>query len=156
APLARLEGRDRFRRPHRGRPRLGFLRLGRRRVEELRLGSRRARDPARSRPHGQAAGGHAPRPLRVLGPGRNMEKKSIKVGVIADLTGTLSPMGVANANVMTMLVDDLNASGGLLGQRVELIVEDGETVDAVAKAKAAKLVDEDKVDVVIGGIYSST
>src|SRR3954470_5611365 len=85
-----------------------------------------------------------------------MEAKPIKIGVIAELTGPLSFMGIANANLMTMLVDDLNAKGGLLGRPVELIIEDGETVDSVAKARTAKLVDTDKVDVVIGGIYSST
>jgi ABC-type branched-subunit amino acid transport system substrate-binding protein len=85
-----------------------------------------------------------------------MEAKSIKIGVIAELTGPLSFMGIANANLMTMLVDDLNARGGLLGRRVDLIVEDGETIDSVAKAKTAKLIDKDKVDVVVGGIYSST
>ena len=47
-------------------------------------------------------------------------------------------------------------AGGLLGRRVELIVEDGMTTDSVAKAGAAKLVDEDKVDLVVGGIFSST
>ena len=71
-----------------------------------------------------------------------MEAKSIKIGVIAELTGPLSFMGIANANLMTMLVDDLNASGGLLGRRVDLIVEDGETIDSVAKAKTAKLIDK--------------
>jgi ABC-type branched-subunit amino acid transport system substrate-binding protein len=65
-------------------------------------------------------------------------------------------MGIANANLMTMLVEDLNAKGGLLGRPIDLIVEDGETVDSVAKAKTAKLIDKDKVDVVVGGIYSST
>lgn len=85
-----------------------------------------------------------------------MTANSIKIGLIAELTGPLSFMGIANANLMTMLVDDINASGGLLGRRVELIVEDGETVDNVAKARTAKLIDKDKVDVVIGGIYSST
>ena len=85
-----------------------------------------------------------------------MEAKPIKIGLIAELTGPLSFMGVANANLTTMLVDDLNAKGGLLGRRVDLIVEDGETTDSVAKARTAKLVDEDKVDLVVGGILSST
>jgi len=85
-----------------------------------------------------------------------MDPKPIKIGLIAELTGPLSFMGVANANLTTMLVDDINAKGGLLGRPVELVIEDGETTDSVAKAKAAKLVDVDKVDVVVGGIYSST
>jgi branched-chain amino acid transport system substrate-binding protein len=85
-----------------------------------------------------------------------MDPKPIKIGLIAELTGPLSFMGIANANLTTMLVDDINAKGGLLGRPVELVIEDGETIESVAKAKAAKLVDVDKVDVVIGGIYSST
>jgi branched-chain amino acid transport system substrate-binding protein len=81
---------------------------------------------------------------------------SIKVGVIADQTGPLSPMGCAQANVATLVVDEINASGGVLGNRVELILEDSATDDAQAAAKAAKLVQEDRVDVVLGGIFSST
>jgi branched-chain amino acid transport system substrate-binding protein len=80
----------------------------------------------------------------------------IKVGVIADLTGPLSFVGLANANVARMVVGDLNAEGGLLGRHLELHVEDSATDDDVAAAVAAKLVQEDQVDVVFGGIYSST
>ena len=54
-----------------------------------------------------------------------------------------------------MVIDDLNDRGGLLGRPVELFVEDSATDDDVADAGAAKLV-ERAVDVVVGGIYSST
>jgi branched-chain amino acid transport system substrate-binding protein len=80
----------------------------------------------------------------------------IKVGLIADQTGPLSFVGLANVNVARMVVDDLNAGGGLLGQQLELHVEDSATDDDVAAAKARKLVEDDQVDVVFGGIYSST
>src|SRR3954471_20689137 len=80
----------------------------------------------------------------------------IRVGVIADLTGPLSFVGAANANVARMVIGDINARGGLLGRRLELCLEDSATDDAVAAAKAAKLVEHDGVDVVLGGIYSST
>src|SRR5215213_10671158 len=79
----------------------------------------------------------------------------IKVGVIADQTGPLSFMGIANANVATMVVEDVNANGGLLGRELELYLEDSATVDSEAEAKAAKLVRQDEVDVLFGGIYSS-
>ncbi|MEA2250755.1 MAG: urea transport system substrate-binding protein [Solirubrobacteraceae bacterium] len=79
----------------------------------------------------------------------------IKVGVIADQTGPLSFVGAANANVARMVIGDINARGGLLGRHVELHLEDGATDDAVAAAAAAKLV-EHGVDVIMGGIYSST
>src|SRR3954471_190149 len=85
-----------------------------------------------------------------------MDSKPIKIGLIAELTGPLSFMGIANANLTTMLVDDINARGGLLGRPVKLVVEDGETSESVAKARTAKLIDIDKVDLVVGGIYSST
>src|ERR1700730_483044 len=77
-------------------------------------------------------------------------------GMIAEETGGLSFMGRANANVARMVVDEINANGGLLGRKIELYLEDGATTDAVAEAKAAKLVAHDKVDVIFGGIYSST
>jgi ABC-type branched-subunit amino acid transport system substrate-binding protein len=80
----------------------------------------------------------------------------IKVGVITDQTGPLSFVGIANANVARMVIDDLNAAGGLLGRPINLVLEDSATDDDVAAAKAAKLVGLDQVDVVFGGIYSST
>src|SRR5579864_2140604 len=87
-------------------------------------------------------------PTRDAGP--------IKVGVIADQTGPLSIIGLANANVARMVTGDINAKGGLLGRHLELYLEDSATDDVVAAAKAAKLVEHDHVDVVVGGIYSST
>jgi branched-chain amino acid transport system substrate-binding protein len=79
----------------------------------------------------------------------------IRVGVIADMTGPISFIGQANANVARMVIGDINAKGGLLGRAVQLYLEDSETSDAVAAARAAKLVDLG-VDVILGGIYSST
>ncbi len=81
--------------------------------------------------------------------------RRIKVGVITDQTGALSFMGVANANVARMVIDDINAKGGLLGRKIELYLEDSETTDSVGEAKAMKLVQQDHVDVIFGGIYSS-
>ena len=46
--------------------------------------------------------------------------------------------------------------GGLLGRPLELIIEDSETSDSVAARKGASLVNDHHVDVVFGGIYSST
>src|SRR5437762_10110339 len=81
---------------------------------------------------------------------------SIKVGVITDQTGPLSFMGIADANVAKMVVDEINTGGGLLGRQIDLYLEDSETTDSAAEAKATKLVQQDQVDVIFGGIYSST
>jgi ABC-type branched-subunit amino acid transport system substrate-binding protein len=87
-------------------------------------------------------------PLATTGP--------IKVGVITDQTGPLSFMGIANANVARMVIDEINARGGVIGRQVELYLEDSATTDSAAEAAATKLVGHDHVDVVFGGIYSST
>ena len=68
-----------------------------------------------------------------------MKESAIRVGVIADQTGPLSFVGIANANVARMVVDDINAKGGLLGRQIELYIEDSATIDSVAEAKATKL-----------------
>ena len=81
---------------------------------------------------------------------------TIKVGVIADQTGALSIMGAGQANVATLVVHEMNAAGGLLGCDVELIIKDSATDDEQAAAAAAKLVQDDDVDVLLGGIFSST
>ena len=85
-----------------------------------------------------------------------MSESSIKVGVIADQTGPLSFVGIANANVAKMVINDINAKGGLLGRKIDLYLEDSATIDSVAEAKATKLVQHDNVDVIFGGIFSST
>ena len=79
-----------------------------------------------------------------------------RVGIITDQTGPLSFMGIANTNVAKMVVDDINAEGGLLGHPIELFIEDSATEDGAAEAAAVKLVEQERVDVILGGIYSST
>src|SRR4029453_10686526 len=85
-----------------------------------------------------------------------MSDVSIKVGVVTDRSGPLSVMGIANANVASIVIHDINATGGLLGRGLERCLEDSATTDSVAEARAAKLVEQDNVDVILGGIYSST
>src|SRR4051795_11924218 len=84
------------------------------------------------------------------------QARPARVGIITDQTGPLSFMGIANANTARMVVDDINERGGLLGHPVELVIEDSATEDEAAAAAAARLVDDAHVDVVLGGIYSST
>jgi ABC-type branched-subunit amino acid transport system substrate-binding protein len=84
-----------------------------------------------------------------------MKESSIKVGVITDITGALSFLGIANANVAKMVINDINAKGGLLGRQINLHLEDSASTDSVGEAKATKLVQQDQVDVIFGGILSS-
>jgi len=86
--------------------------------------------------------------------GTNVMSDAIKIGVIADQTGALSIMGAGQANLATLVVDEMNASGGLLGRRVELLIEDSATDDAQAAIAATKLVQDDHVDVLLGGLLA--
>lgn len=79
----------------------------------------------------------------------------IKIGIGTDLTGAIGYAGNANANVAKMVVKDINAGGGVLGRPLELFIEDTASNESVAVANVRKLIQRDKVDVVLGGITSS-
>lgn len=79
----------------------------------------------------------------------------IKVGFALDLTGPISVQGLPCANVAKMLVEDINAKGGVLGRPLQMFLEDTATNEAIAVTRVSKLVQKDNVDVMIGGITSS-
>src|SRR5574341_1351692 len=73
----------------------------------------------------------------------------IKVGMSMPQTGTLGAGGKAALVALRMWVDDVNAKGGLLGRKVELIAYDDQTNPALTPAIYTKLLDVDKVDLLI-------
>ena len=79
----------------------------------------------------------------------------IKVGVVTDLTGAIGYAGTANANVAKLVVDEINAAGGLLERQLELIVVDSASDPKVGVTKARELVERNNVDIVLGGITSA-
>ena len=79
----------------------------------------------------------------------------IKVGIATDLTGAIGYAGNANANVAKMVVTDINNAGGILGRPIELLIEDTASNEFIAVVNVRKLIQRDKVDVVVGGITSS-
>jgi len=79
----------------------------------------------------------------------------IKVGIATDLTGPISWGGIPNSQVARMAIEQINAGGGLLGRPLQMILEDTATNEQLAVTKVRKLVTQDKVDVVFGGITSS-
>jgi ABC-type branched-subunit amino acid transport system substrate-binding protein len=79
----------------------------------------------------------------------------IKVGIATDLTGAIGYAGNANANVARMVVKDINDAGGILGRPITLLIEDTASNESVAVGNVRKLIQRDKVDVVLGGITSS-
>jgi branched-chain amino acid transport system substrate-binding protein len=79
----------------------------------------------------------------------------IKVGIATDLTGPIGFAGNANASVARMVVNQINARGGVLGRSLQLFIEDTASNESVAVNNVRKLIQRDRVDVVFGGITSS-
>lgn len=75
---------------------------------------------------------------------------TIKLGWMGSLTGDQAAYGTCESQTLKMLVEDLNANGGLLGKQVELICYDtkGDAQEAVNVAK--RLCAQDQVCAIIG------
>ncbi|MGY8663839.1 substrate-binding protein [Bradyrhizobium sp. UFLA05-109] len=85
----------------------------------------------------------------------NAAEGPIKVGIATDLTGAIGYAGNSNANVARMVIKDINNSGGLLGRPLELYIEDTASNESVAVGNVRKLIQRDRVDMVLGGLASS-
>lgn len=81
-------------------------------------------------------------------------KDSIKVGVHTPLSGIIAADGISMLNGIKLWAEEINGAGGLLGQPVELVVEDNESDPKVGHEKAKKLLAK-KVAVVFGPITSA-
>src|SRR5579862_4457094 len=75
---------------------------------------------------------------------------SIKIGFSMSLTGGSAVNGKQLLAALAMWRDDVNAKGGLLGRPVELVYYDDQSAQANAPGIYTKLLDVDKVDLVIG------
>src|SRR5436189_4956302 len=74
---------------------------------------------------------------------------SVTMGMSMRQTGSLGAGGKAALLALQMWVDDVNAKGGLLGRRIEFIVYDDQTNPALTPGIYTKLLDVDKVDLLI-------
>jgi len=73
----------------------------------------------------------------------------IKIGMSMPQTGGLGAGGQSALLALRMWVEDVNAKGGLLGRKVELIAYDDQTNPALTPGLYTKLLDVDKVDLLI-------
>jgi len=77
------------------------------------------------------------------------QQPPIKIGMSMPQTGTLGGGGQAALLALRMWVDDVNAKGGLLGRKIDFIVYDDQTNPALTPGIYTKLLDVDKVDLII-------
>ena len=75
----------------------------------------------------------------------------IKIGSVLSVTGPASFLGDPEKKTLEMYVDAINAKGGVNGQKLQLIIYDDVGNANSARTFATRLVEEDKVDVMVGG-----
>lgn len=81
---------------------------------------------------------------------------NIKIGLDNPLTGPYAAVGKNELIGCQLAVEQINAKGGILGRKIELLVEDSTSGDAgTAVQKARKLIDRDKIDFLLGNVNSA-
>ncbi len=73
----------------------------------------------------------------------------IKIGMTDELTGAASMLGTSEVQGATLAVEQINAKGGVLGRPLQLLTEDSANDTGTGVQKAIKLIDRDKVSVLL-------
>jgi len=80
----------------------------------------------------------------------------IKVGITVPLTGFAAADGKSALDGAKLAVAQVNAKGGIKGEKIELVIYDDQASPKEAVPAATKLVEKDKVVAAIGGSYSGS
>jgi urea transport system substrate-binding protein len=77
-------------------------------------------------------------------------QETVKVGVLHSLSGTMAISETSLRDVLLFTFDEINASGGVLGKKIEPVVVDGASNWPLFAEKAKQLLEQDKVSVTFG------
>jgi branched-chain amino acid transport system substrate-binding protein len=81
-------------------------------------------------------------------------EQAVKIGMVDPLTGIYSAFAQSEVDGAKFAVGAINKKGGILGRQVELLVEDSANDVGTGVQKTRKLIDRDKVDVILGDVNS--
>ena len=81
-------------------------------------------------------------------------KPALRIGTLLSLTGSLDDYGPGNTKGAQLAVEQINAAGGVLGQPIQLVSEDDQTLPAAAAGAMTKLVTTNHVNAVVGAQFS--
>jgi branched-chain amino acid transport system substrate-binding protein len=81
-------------------------------------------------------------------------QQTIKIGLVTALSGQSARAGEAITRGLQVAIDEINAKGGLLGKKLELVRRDDESIPAKGVIAARELYFKEKVAVLIGGLDS--
>jgi branched-chain amino acid transport system substrate-binding protein len=91
----------------------------------------------------------------VLATALSFAQETIKVGEFASLTGKEATYGQTMNKGMLFAIEEINAAGGVLGKKLELVVEDNQSKPGESATIAKKFVSRDKVVAILGDLTSS-
>jgi branched-chain amino acid transport system substrate-binding protein len=81
-------------------------------------------------------------------------QKVLKVAILAPLSGPVPTFGVSTRDGALLAIEEWNAKGGVLGMKIQPIVEDSQCTPDPAVNAANKVIDQDKVKYIIGEVCS--
>ncbi|MEF8822793.1 MAG: ABC transporter substrate-binding protein [Desulfohalobiaceae bacterium] len=87
--------------------------------------------------------------------GMAQESEPIKIGVNIPLSGPYQKQGADQERAYQLAAEQINADGGVLGRRIELVVRDTEVDPQVAEENALEFIQDENVDMVTGGSSSA-
>jgi branched-chain amino acid transport system substrate-binding protein len=87
----------------------------------------------------------------ALGAGTAAAQEPVRVGAFLSVTGPAAFLGDPEQKTLELYVDRLNAAGGVLGRRLALVAYDSAGDAEKARTFARRLIEQDKVDVIVGG-----
>jgi branched-chain amino acid transport system substrate-binding protein len=93
--------------------------------------------------------------LALFGTG-DLASAQIKIGAVLSVTGPASFLGDPEKRTLEIYVDEINAKGGVNGQKLQLVVYDDAGNAENARTFATRLVEEDKIVAMVGGSTSGT
>jgi len=79
------------------------------------------------------------------------QPQPIRIGAFLSVTGPAAFLGDPEQKTLELYIEKLNAAGGLLGRRLELVAYDSAGDAEKARGYAKRLIEQDKVDVLVGG-----
>jgi urea transport system substrate-binding protein len=92
----------------------------------------------------------------TLRPRRAAAAETVKVGILHSLTGTIAIAEASVVDAEKLAIEEINASGGVMGRKIEPIIEDGASDWPTFAEKARKLLDRDKVATIFGCYTSAS
>jgi urea ABC transporter urea binding protein len=84
------------------------------------------------------------------------EGNTIKIGILHSLSGTIAIIERSLHNSELLAIEEINAQGGVLGKKIEPVIEDPQSLVRVFAEKAKKLILQDKVTAVLGCYTSAS